>query len=60
MARILKLIPEEAWQRTAVHSEGGLATLRQLVLHATRHLTHHVRFIQEKRQSLAVHAGDEE
>ena len=54
MARILKLGPEEAWQRTAVHSEGGLATLRQLVLHATRHHTHHVRFIHEKRQALAA------
>lgn len=52
MARILKLIPSEAWLRTAVHSEGGLATLRQLVLHATRHLTHHVRFIEEKRLAL--------
>src|SRR5205823_11328181 len=41
VARILKLVPAEAWQRTAVHNEGGLVTLRQLVLHATRHLTHH-------------------
>jgi hypothetical protein len=35
-------------------SEGGLVTLRQLVLHATRHLTHHVRFIEEKRHALAA------
>lgn len=54
VARILKLVPAEAWLRTAVHSEGGLVTLRQLVLHATRHLTHHVRFIEEKRQALAA------
>jgi GNAT superfamily N-acetyltransferase/uncharacterized damage-inducible protein DinB len=54
VARVLKLVPEQAWQRTAVHSEGGLVTLRQLVLHATRHLTHHVRFIDEKRQALAA------
>ena len=53
MARVLKLIPEEAWQRTGVHTEGGLVTLRQLILHATRHLTHHVRFIEEKRSALA-------
>jgi hypothetical protein len=32
VARVLKLVPDEAWQRTAVHSEGGLVTLRQLVL----------------------------
>jgi hypothetical protein len=37
-----------------VHNEGGLATLRQLVLHATRHLRHHVRFIEEKRRALAA------
>jgi uncharacterized damage-inducible protein DinB len=58
VARILKLVPSEAWQRTAVHSEGGLVTLRQLVLHATRHLIHHVRFIAEKRQALAAAASN--
>jgi uncharacterized damage-inducible protein DinB len=53
MARILKLVSAEAWGRTAVHSETGLVTLRQLLLHATRHLEHHVGFIDEKRQALA-------
>jgi len=52
VARVLRLVPAGAWQRTAVHSEGGLVTLRQLVLHATRHLTHHARFIEEKRHAL--------
>ncbi len=52
MARVLKRVPAEAWLRTAVHTEGGLVTLRQLILHATRHLTHHVRFIEEKRRAL--------
>jgi GNAT superfamily N-acetyltransferase len=58
VARILKLVPAGAWCRTAVHTEGGLVTLRQLVLHASRHLKHHVAFIQEKRQSLAAAASD--
>src|SRR5215210_4552964 len=31
-ARILRAQPPEAWSRTAVHSETGLVTLRQLVL----------------------------
>jgi GNAT superfamily N-acetyltransferase len=57
VARILRLVPAEAWQRTAVHNEGGLVTLRQLVLHATRHLKHHVRFIEEKRVALATASG---
>ena len=52
MARILGLIPDEAWGRTAVHSETGLVTLRQLVLHAVRHQDHHLRFVAEKRAAL--------
>jgi GNAT superfamily N-acetyltransferase len=54
VARVLKVVPAQAWSRTAVHTEGGLVTLRQLVLHATRHLKHHVRLIQEKRQALTA------
>src|SRR5262249_22497986 len=33
MARILRLVGPEAWERTAVHSEVGLVTLRQLLRH---------------------------
>lgn len=52
MARILRLIPAEAWDRTAVHTETGLVALRQLVLHAVNHLAHHLRFVAEKRAAL--------
>ena len=38
MARTLRLVASDAWQRTAVHSETGLVTLRQLLLHAINHL----------------------
>jgi len=57
VARILKRVPGGAWQRTGVHTEGGPVTLRQLLLHATRHLKHHVRFIEVKRRALAAPAG---
>lgn len=57
VARILQSIPDEAWKRTGVHTEGGLVTLRQLILHATRHLKHHIQFIEEKRQALATNAA---
>jgi len=50
--RILRMQPSEAWVRTAVHSEIGLVTLRQLVLQAVRHLRHHLPFIAEKRAAL--------
>jgi uncharacterized damage-inducible protein DinB len=45
MARTLRLVAPGAWQRIAVHSETGLVTLRQLLLHAINHL----RFVAEKR-----------
>src|SRR5215831_991145 len=54
MARTLKLVGPEAWQRTAVHSETGLVTLRQLLLHAVNHLHHHLRFVAEKRAALRL------
>jgi uncharacterized damage-inducible protein DinB len=54
MVRILRLQPAEAWGRTAVHSETGLVTLRQLVLHAGRHQAHHLAFVAEKRRALEV------
>ena len=53
-ARILRMQPPEAWRRTAVHSDSGLLTLRQLVLQAVRHLRHHLPFIAEKRAALGA------
>jgi uncharacterized damage-inducible protein DinB len=50
MTRVLRLAAEHAWDRTAIHSESGLVTLRQLVLHAVNHLRHHLKFIAEKRR----------
>ncbi len=52
--RILRMQPPEAWSRTAVHSDSGLLTLRQLVLQAVRHLRHHLPFLAEKRAALGV------
>jgi uncharacterized damage-inducible protein DinB len=53
-ARTLRLVAPDAWQRTAVHSETGLVTLRQLTLHAINHLRHHLRFVSEKRAAMTV------
>jgi hypothetical protein len=53
-ARILKTQPPGAWSRTAVHSQSGLLTLRQLVWQAVRHLRHHLPFIAEKRAALGA------
>jgi uncharacterized damage-inducible protein DinB len=62
-ALTLRLVAPDAWQRTAIHSETGLVTLRQLLLHAISHLHHHLRFVAEKRaamtplESLGVHGA---
>jgi len=54
MAHVLQRIDPQAWHRTAVHSETGLVTVRQLLRHAIHHLQHHVGFIAEKRSALAA------
>jgi uncharacterized damage-inducible protein DinB len=54
MAADLERLPAEAWERVGVHTETGLVTLRQMLLHAVRHLEHHVRTIEEKRAALGL------
>jgi hypothetical protein len=54
MARILRALPEEALARVGVHSERGPRTLEQLLDGAAGHITHHVKFIREKRQALGL------
>ena len=54
MAADLRRISPEAWERKAVHSENGLVTMRQLMLHTVRHLERHVAAIQEKREALGL------
>jgi hypothetical protein len=58
VVRILRSRPGESWQRTAVHSETGIVTLRQLVLQAVRHVPHHLPFIAEKRAALSAKQQD--
>jgi GNAT superfamily N-acetyltransferase len=57
MARILQLAPSQAWGRTAIHTEMGLVTLRQLLLYAVGHLKHHIPFIEVKRHALPSSAS---
>lgn len=51
---ILLSLPDDAWQRAAVHSERGLLTLRQLVESTTQHIRGHLVHIVEKRQALGL------
>jgi uncharacterized damage-inducible protein DinB len=52
MARILRGLPEAAWSRTAVHSERGLMTLREMLQAEVEHVPHHIRHVIEKRKAL--------
>lgn len=54
MAHDLDALDTDAWARVAVHSETGLVTLRQLLLHAIRHLEWHVETILEKRAAMGL------
>lgn len=54
MARILRTLRDEDFQRTVIHSEAGLLTIEQLLTSVTRHIPHHIAFIAEKRAALGV------
>jgi uncharacterized damage-inducible protein DinB len=51
-AAILRQLPDEAFQRTGIHTERGKETLAELVEIYAGHLQHHLKFIREKRKLL--------
>ena len=52
MARILRALKEDDFQRTGGHSRDGTLTLEDLLQRITAHIPHHIRFIEEKRRAL--------
>jgi hypothetical protein len=52
VARILRTLGPEDFQRRGIHSESGSLTLEELVRRIAGHIPHHVRFIDEKRQAM--------
>lgn len=54
MAADLDRLGPDEWQRTAVHTETGLVTLRQQLLHTVRHLEYHVETVRQKRVALGL------
>jgi uncharacterized damage-inducible protein DinB len=53
VARILNASPPETWGRAGVVGDRGERTVAQMVNGAVEHLSHHLRFIAEKRRALA-------
>ncbi|MBN2405953.1 MAG: DinB family protein [Coriobacteriia bacterium] len=54
MAADLERLGVDAWSRTGVHTEVGVVTLRQQLLHTIRHLEWHLETIAEKRCALGL------
>lgn len=54
LAADLGRLTEEAWSRTAVHSENGTQTLLEIFHHAVDHLESHIVAIAEKREALGL------
>ena len=54
LARILRALPDTALERTGMHNERGPLTLEKLLTAATNHITHHLKFIAEKRKALGL------
>ncbi len=52
VARILRTLTPDAFQRKVVHSEAGPLTVEQLLTHITEHIPHHIAFINEKRAAM--------
>lgn len=52
IARILRTLPAEAFERVGIHSEDGPLTLRTLIERITGHIPHHVKYIEEKRNAM--------
>ena len=52
MARILRRVPDEAFEKTGVHSVDGPISLQALLERITNHIPHHAQFVREKRAAL--------
>jgi hypothetical protein len=51
-ARVLRKLPDSAWNRTGMHNERGKITLGGYLKAVVDHLEHHLKFIHEKRKML--------
>lgn len=52
VAVILRTLSSDQWNRTGFHSTDGPLTLTQLLKRVTKHIPHHLPFIEEKKKAL--------
>lgn len=60
VARILRTLKPEDFQRRGIHSEAGPLTLETLVQRSTGHISHHVQFIDDKRKAMVQQAAPQQ
>jgi hypothetical protein len=54
VARILRTLKPEDFQRRGVHSEYGPIILDAMIERITGHIPHHLQFIEEKKRALGI------
>ncbi|MGF1582284.1 MAG: DinB family protein [Gemmataceae bacterium] len=54
LARILRTLPPETFQRTGTHTRDGALTAFQLLERITNHIPHHLKFVADKRAALGA------
>jgi hypothetical protein len=54
MARILRALKPEDFQRRGNHSRDGALTLENLLQRITLHIPHHVQFIEDKKRAMGI------
>ena len=52
-ARVLRLLPDETFERVETHSIVGVVSLADLIETYVDHLTHHLGFLYQKKETLA-------
>jgi len=52
LARVLKKLPDSAFNRLGMHSERGEMKLSDIINSAVTHLKHHLKFLVDKREKL--------
>ena len=60
MARILRRLTDDAWDRVGIYRHEGQEegrSLRRLLEMITEHIPHHAAFIAEKRRALGIEPG---
>jgi hypothetical protein len=51
-AKVLRLLPDSAFDRCGTHNEAGKLSLGQMIGRISDHVEHHVKFIYDKREML--------